>query len=387
MSSETDRNGGEPSVLTDPETGRDIQKLTNSSFHDVHAYYDISPWDEAAERIVFSSGDPDDLVTNRTPTQMAERYYEGSSGGRRSDSGAIYVMNADGTKKRRLGDSLPFSTHNGCFPMWVPGEEKIVYHRGGLGEQTDLYLLDLKRDERTVVPDFSPRQVDPGGERVIGSNAEGVIVLHLDSFDQEVILTPEDVIGVSEYEPGELFDPTTTANLKWSPDGTQIILRFSDRGGSGEVKELHIANADGSDLRRVEAATNWFHHHSWHPDGERLLFGDRTETGEGRLYFLETDDVGNAELISEEPLGGHPSVNPQDHSKIVTDSYGGEFGEGILLVDIETGEVEKLASLAGISRFAHTGFHAHPVWSPDGSQVLFNSDRDGTCDLYLLSLD
>ncbi len=46
------------------------------------------------------------------------------------------------------------------------------------------------------------------------------------------------------YEPGTAYDPG------WSPDGKQIVFQMSD----GQRLDLYIANADGSQLTRVEGA-------------------------------------------------------------------------------------------------------------------------------------
>ena len=41
----------------------------------------------------------------------------------------------------------------------------------------------------------------------------------------------------------------------------------------------------------------------------------------------------------------------------------------------------------GMDILADSDNNAHPVWSPDGSQVAFDSDRDGGGDLYVMDAD
>jgi len=375
-----------PSVSTDPETGRTVDRLTDSEYHDVHAYYDKSPWSPSGNRLVFSSAEPEEIIDVRNPSRRTERFYKSGGGHGYTDEGALYLMNADGRNKELLVDDAVFTTHTGCVPTWIPERGTIAYgeNRHGFGGEWRLYLVDLETDERVALTDLFPRMVHPEGETMLCQSSRGVVVLDLDTLDQEVVLTEEELFEASPHDSSEFYDPRV-ANLKWSPDGSEFILRI--RAAGRKIKELYLVDADGSNLRRVTAASTSFHHHSWHPDGERLLYGDRNQDDEPRLYFTPEDALDEKELISEEPLGGHPSVNPTDHSKIVTDSYGGKFGEGVLLVDADTGEVEKLASLPTTSNHSHTGFHAHPVWNRDGTRILYNSDRTGTCNIYSLSLE
>jgi Tol biopolymer transport system component len=297
-----------PSVSTDPETGRTVDRLTDSEYHDVHAYYDKSPWSPSGNRLVFSSAEPEEIIDVRNPSRRTERFYKSGGGHGYTDEGALYLMNADGRNKELLVDDAVFTTHTGCVPTWIPERGTIAYgeNRHGFGGEWRLYLVDLETDERVALTDLFPRMVHPEGETMLCQSSRGVVVLDLDTLDQEVVLTEEELFEASPHDSSEFYDPRV-ANLKWSPDGSEFILRI--RAAGRKIKELYLVGADGSNLRRVTAASTSFHHHSWHPDGERLLYGDRNQDDEPRLYFTPEDALDEKELISEEPLGGHPSVN------------------------------------------------------------------------------
>jgi Tol biopolymer transport system component len=167
------------------------------------------------------------------------------------------------------------------------------------------------------------------------------------------------------------------------------LIRFNFTPGE-YMKSLFVASADGTELRRLEGVGHKFHHHSWHPDGNRIIYGDLDEKGEFKLFLIDADG-GNRRRVSETRLAGHPSVSP-DGRTIVTDNYAGEFpdeskgdvfGDCLLLVDAATGEVEQLAGIRGKMKW----LHAHPSWSRDGSQILYHSDHTGMSQIYVMPID
>jgi len=380
-----------PSIFTDPKTGRTVHKLTASDYHDIGTYYDRRAWNDQKDRIVFSAADPDSFTQMRRRDRVgAGRYTRGpghSIGPLYTDAGAIYVMDADGSNKRLITENEHFNGHTGCTPEWIPGEETILYGGSDVAGNAQANLIDLETGEHITIPGLSPRMIDNDGTRLLCQVTEGILhegtnrtdavsILNLDTWDEEVILTVDELIDASMHDRSEFTDPVV-ANLKWSPDGSEFILRFSDQIGDRNIKELYVLNADGSNVRQITAAADSFHHHSWHPDGERLLYGDRNQNGEPRLYFTDTAEPDTRILVTDEPLGGHPSVSP-DGSKIVTGSYS---GGGITMIDAASGDTEQLTSTLMET------FHYHAIWGPDGQRVIYNSDQDGTCNIYQVEIE
>jgi len=74
---------------------------------------------------------------------------------------------------------------------------------------------------------------------------------------------------------------------------------------------------------------------------------------------------------------------PPDGSLICTDCYGGEYRDSLVLIDVATGEVEKLCNVPTVHGRSHeTGTHPHPCWAPDGKSLIYDSDETGHCQLY-----
>lgn len=277
-------------------------------------------------------------------------------------------MAADGGSPQHLAGPAPFNMHIGCFAMWTPDGRHVLYGEEYADPRPLGYIVEVETGRTRFLDDLFPRMVHPDGSRVLCQSSCGAALLHLPSLDSEILVDYEQLIAA---RPGRTVDNPFLANLKWSPDGQWFLLRFSDLLDPGTVKELYIVSADGTDLRRIEAATLRFHHHSWHPDGEQILFGDRDEAGP-RLYCVHRDGS-DRRLLSDEPLGGHPMFHP-DGRRLVTDG-----NDGIWLVDTVTGAVEQIVSTAADN---DVYCQAHPVWTPDGRSVLFDATYSGTCQIY-----
>ena len=57
------------------------------------------------------------------------------------------------------------------------------------------------------------------------------------------------------------------------------------------------------------------------------------------------------------------------------------------MINVATGEARKLVNVPSTLGHTHeTGTHYHPSWSPDGKEILYDSDQSGRCQLYALDV-
>ena len=373
------RSGSERLDFVDPETGRTVWRLTNSPYHDKHAYYDVSPWSPDGAKILFSSVDPADLefaVAGRSRPPSEKRAV--------SRRGHIFRMNSDGTCIERLAGDAPFCAHIGSFPLWVPGRDLIVY--GGQWDdfaEDTLHIMNLATREVTVFKGLFGRHVSPDGSLLACQSADGIVMLPLDApAERRVVVRFADVARALPHRDPALFDSWNMGNIKWSPRGDRFLFRFFAKYQGEPASEVVVAAPDGTDITILPEASVRLHHPSWCPDGERILYGDVVD-GEARLFIHPLG--GPRSLLTDERLGGHPLMSP-DGTRVVTDvskaKFGEEkFGSSLVLVDVATGSVEKLVSTP------HTFYcDPHAVWSPDGSRILYDCSATGTSQIYVVPL-
>jgi TolB protein len=168
---------------------------------------------------------------------------------------------------------------------------------------------------------------------------------------------------------------------RWSPDGRRLAFTSYRDGGP----DIHSMTSTGA-LRQSLTDADWFDEFpSWSPDGEMILFdsdriNDDLPGGEDvfRLYLMQADGTEIQRLLSDDTDGAVGSFSP-DERWVVFQSRAGEGEYQIYTLDLETGLIVRLT---------HTlARNFRPSWSPDGSQIVFVSERDGQSELYVMNAD
>jgi Tol biopolymer transport system component len=124
----------------------------------------------------------------------------------------------------------------------------------------------------------------------------------------------------------------------WSPDDRQIA--FS--GFHGGITDLYIVDADGKNLRQLTNDEYGDLQPAWSPDGKKIAFA--TDRG------------------------------PDSNLSIL------KFAKWrIAVLDIASGAIDVLPNQGGLN--------INPVWSPDGQQLAFVSDRTGIPNIFLFDFN
>ena len=171
----------------------------------------------------------------------------------------------------------------------------------------------------------------------------------------------------------------------WSPDGLKIAFSRGDL--NGPVTRVYVMQRDGSDLKQLaplDAAVC----PAWSPDGAMLAFPQmwpcsdlRPNCGEGPGIYVANADGSNLRRVTDQTPAGAPLSWSPDGRQIAFgavfcdpgmncgDAYDGErleeVAHDIAIVDVDGSNLRRL-SLAG----EETG----PKWSPDGTVIAFVKD-------------
>ncbi|MFQ5529288.1 MAG: TolB family protein, partial [Gemmatimonadota bacterium] len=122
---------------------------------------------------------------------------------------------------------------------------------------------------------------------------------------------------------------------------------------------------------------------TWSPDGRSIAFSGIANSGTSDLYVIDRQDGSLEKLTDDVYADGELDWSP-DGRWIVFSSDRGPFGDhsrgrthaNLYLLDVTTREIVFLTYGDWID--------LAPTWSPDGSRVLFASDRGGAFDLYVV---
>ena len=225
----------------------------------------------------------------------------------------------------------------------------------------------------------------PGGERVLfQSNRTGRWEIYVMDADGSNMVQLAD-------RPGDNVTPV------WSPDGARIAFAASPGGNS----DIYVMDAVGSEWKRLTDHPGDDSHPHWSPDGSRIVFNSPRTTPDleadwssqwHEIFGMSVDGTDLHQHTDHRTVCTYPSFSP-DGTKIahrkVTDTPGFTWD---LSIGRRNSEVF-VANLDGsneVNLSTNAAFDGWPVWSPDGRQVAFASNRAGPANvgqLYLVNVD
>jgi TolB protein len=148
--------------------------------------------------------------------------------GRKAGGGppGIYVMDADGSKHRRV---IQYALR----PTWSPGGQKIAFEGSN---QEAIYVINANGSERHQLTRKPAPVYEPSW------SPDGRAIAFVCSYGSARIgqVCVMDVDGRNRRR----VTPTSGSQPAWSPDSRKIA--FAGGGGS-----IYVINADGTDLKRV----------------------------------------------------------------------------------------------------------------------------------------
>jgi TolB protein len=253
----------------------------------------------------------------------------------------IFLISPSGEEVRRLTDGPGVNE----LPSWSPDGERLAFIRGDpAGEPYGVYVIGadgrgLAKISGEVLAEESRPGWSPDGARIVFSGYAASELPVRDNFVQTDLYVV-DVEGgkTTRVTGGETvdFDPV------WSPDGSRIIfvrakgLRVEEDPTPEHIPQIYAMAPDGSKVVRLTDLSRGASNPAWAPDGSRIAF-----ESDGDIFVMNPDGGDVSRLAVETGAGENPNPHP---------TYG----------------------------------NYEPSWSPDGSRIVFVSDRDGDRDLYVM---
>ncbi|KAK4497791.1 hypothetical protein PRZ48_010445 [Zasmidium cellare] len=141
---------------------------------------------------------------------------------------------------------------------------------------------------------------------------------------------------------------------------------------------LYIANADGTDARRLLGNESRYEYHaSFSPDGEWVTFtSERNGDGNSDPYRVRTNGSDLQELIATPSVEDAGVLSP-DGTQLAYVSTANGYKTNIWVLDIATGVSRNLTNtdtVKGVD-WSPDGYFM-PSWSPAGDWLAFSSDRN-----------
>jgi TolB protein len=199
--------------------------------------------------------------------------------------GAIWLMAADGTDRRRL--------FAGSQPSWSPNGLKLAFTQAGA-----INTRRVSGGPATPVAQGNSPAWSPSGPEI--ALVRGTSLLAVDS-ETKAERTIVDVARAC-VEGSEV----SIAGPDWSPDGRRLVFAVVCDDGRFASTSAGIVHADGSGLRWLQSNDLAPTRLAWSPDGARLAFVAESESR--RIGTVKLDETGQTTVVRGD--GGAAYLDP-----------------------------------------------------------------------------
>lgn len=354
----------EDRVFVDPGSGRRVRQVTTHASIHHHPFFFVPAYDAGMRRLVF--------LSHRT--------------------GAPQVFFED-----RAGGELVQATDRDDLAEWSvypSADGRFVYFTAGTGA----WRVNLDTFEEEQLADFGDVEMREKG--TVGA-AMGTTALSASGRWWAVPvkagkLSRFVLIDTERKASAVFLERDTIGHPQFCPDDEELILYagpLTDR--------VWITDRSGKKNRRLyrrEDRMQWVTHETWVPGRRSVAFVDWPRG----MRAIDLDD-GSVHWITHFPAW-HAAAD-ECGERFVCDTNFPDIGLHIIrhCGDGEEGEAAPLCASEATSEGAHWGgpfpyndgpvavqarqhTHPHPRFSPDGSRVVFTSDRTGHAQIYEVEL-
>jgi TolB protein len=161
-----------------------------------------------------------------------------------------------------------------------------------------------------------------------------------------------------------------------SPDGTKVA--FSLRTPRGDT-DIFISNLDGSQRRNITNNPAIDYSPTWSPSGQQIAFVSDRYGGASQIYICDADGSNIRRKIKEGGDADVPAWSPDGRWLAFHWKPYQSTNYDLFIAGVATDDIRQLTSGSGSDEC--------PSWAPDGRHIVFQSNRSGSEQIYIMLLD
>lgn len=287
----------------------------------------------------------------------------------RDDDDEIYLLDLETNTTEKLTDNNDSDT----YPRWSHDKTRILY-LSRITPKTYLFVMKPDGSEKiNLTPDssrISQCEWSPISYMIACTTTRedlsGDNLIIVDSIDES--------ISTAYISPGNIFD------IAWSPDGNNIAMAPNDYDG------LRIYNITNDTVNEYELGDGFPQKVAWSNNGNRLAysFGPAMQGDFATVHTVKADGSNPRRWVE---IGGPEWVqafSAGDEYVLLESARDGLFE--IFVFDLESKELIQLTDNE-LDDTRSISVNYSPVYSVDGSKIVFVSLRDGNSEIYMMNAD
>jgi TolB protein len=161
-----------------------------------------------------------------------------------------------------------------------------------------------------------------------------------------------------------------------SPDGTKVA--FSLRTPRGDT-DIFISNLDGSQRRNITNNPAIDYSPIWSPSGQQIAFVSDRYGGASQVYICDADGSNIRRKIKEGGDADVPAWSPDGRWLAFHWKPYQSTNYDLFIAAVATEDIRQLTSGSASDEC--------PSWAPDGRHIVFQSNRSGSEQIYIMLLD
>ena len=161
--------------------------------------------------------------------------------------------------------------------------------------------------------------------------------------------------------------PGVNTSASFSPDGSQVAFA----AGAGGNTDIYVAPVAGGEPQRLTASRAIDTQPAWSPSGRQIAFTS-TAAGSPQLYLMDAEGTNVRRLTLDDRFADEAAWAPDGVRLAYTTWVENRFQ--IATLDLRTGHREVIAG---------PGSNESPCWSPDGTMLVFVSNRTGSSQIFV----
>ncbi len=286
----------------------------------------------------------------------------------------IYTVNKDGSNLRQM-TSGDFDHRE---PHWSPDGTTLTFSSDRNGTY-DIWTMQMAGEI------IEPLTSEPGNDSGPVWSPDGEEVAYVRETSSGFQLVKQSADG---GEPITIYESESTlSGASWSPDGQQLLVN-EHKGSKATLSRINVNDQSVMNLSDPDEDVFPFRH-NWTSDGSLIYTGsgnitqmgndgekstipfsvkvslDRTPYNRKKRDFDNTDNQIVKGIV-------YPSLSPTDKSVAFVALQD-------LWVRKDDGSIEQLTDDPFVQIF--------PIWSPDGKQIAYCSDQDGSFGIWTMVMD